>query len=245
MYIEITNLYEEHISKEQLKEKLDKFLNDKIIFSYWFIKHDKDIYETGTLKGQLKKVHYHCCIDIDVSNFDNNHESISKFCSCVFKNDFPSDWKLDYKRVRSLSKFLSYLTHKNNKNKYQYNDSEVITNDFEKYNESVCIEASSNESKYNQMGCNALVTLEQLLSGVDAVCVGRAYVEEYFKKCNAYEYFMQYQRNIFEVLTNRDFNLCKGFDVFDNNGVVIENLEIKSQEILYSKEMISFAESEF
>ena len=89
------------------------FITKRIcIDKYAFIKHDKDTYDDGT----PKQVHYHIYIKttsrVRLSTIASRLEVEDRFVEFV-------------KNTRSC---LQYLIHKNNKNKYQYNISDVVTN---------------------------------------------------------------------------------------------------------------------
>ena len=86
---------------------------------YYYIYHDKDIDENGTLKPK----HLH------IVAMDRGGTSFKAHCS-RFESVIPSNFILKVKSPRAM---VRYLTHKDNKEKFQYNDSEVITNSKEKY----------------------------------------------------------------------------------------------------------------
>ena len=87
--------------------------------NYYYIYHDKDINEDGT----LKKKHLH------ILAMDRGGTSFKAHCE-RFSSVIPSHMILKVKSPRAMAR---YLTHKDNLDKYQYKDSEVFTNSKEKY----------------------------------------------------------------------------------------------------------------
>lgn len=116
IYYEIRNLYEDNYPKETLIT----FLQNNNL-EYYGILHNKDIFPTG----EIKKPHFHLIVGVDKD---------SKIAKTYLTTLF-NDEALYFQNVRSLPHFIRYLTHKDNLEKYQYNDSEVFTNDISKYEE--------------------------------------------------------------------------------------------------------------
>lgn len=114
IYYEIQNLYEEHISKGELKKQLE----EAQIEFYAFILHDKD----KASNGGLKKPHYHCIIGIEVNNKKAKSVAEAFATSCLYE-------KARVNNIRNLCNALCYLVHKKDANKYQYEVSEIVTND--------------------------------------------------------------------------------------------------------------------
>lgn len=100
---------------------LDKFITICEVqqFDYAYILHDKDLDDDDN----IKKFHYHFRV------FSDLQRSLSAW-SKVF--DYPINYieKLDDKRLS-----IRYLIHADNREKYQYNQNDIITNidDIEKY----------------------------------------------------------------------------------------------------------------
>lgn len=117
--------------------------NIKNNYDYIYIKHDKDTYDSDSdehKKGDIKKVHIHCCIAFD------NPIQLKTLCSDL---NYPSNL---INPIRSIRKYLPYLIHYNKLDKYQYSiDSvigtewlidklvEYVTNDKSSENESVVL----------------------------------------------------------------------------------------------------------
>lgn len=117
IYYEIRNLYEVHYPRDTLIQ----FLQSHQDLLYFGILHNKDTFPNG----ELKKPHYHLIIGI---------EKDSKFAKSYLSSLF-DDEALYFQNVRSLPHYIRYLTHKDNLEKYQYNDSEIFTNDLNLYEE--------------------------------------------------------------------------------------------------------------
>lgn len=118
IYYEIRNLYEENYQKESLIQ----FLKNNYL-EYYGILHNKDIFPTG----EIKKPHFHLIVGVDKDSKIAKNYLIQLF----------NDEALYFQNVRSLPHFIRYLTHKDNLEKYQYNDNEVFTSDINKYEELV------------------------------------------------------------------------------------------------------------
>lgn len=92
------------------------FDNIKNNYDYIYIKHDKDRYDDDSDShnfGDLKKVHYHCCI-----GFDN----AIKLSTIVDELQYPSNLINPIKRI---NKYLPYLLHYGYSDKFQYDLSEI------------------------------------------------------------------------------------------------------------------------
>lgn len=92
--------------------------------NFYRIIHDRDITETG----ELKRPHIHLVVELKSRvRFTTMLSRLSYYCkiaeNCISLQD-----------IKNISKIVQYLTHKNNSDKYQYNDSEVDTNNWERYN---------------------------------------------------------------------------------------------------------------
>ena len=129
-YYELRDLYEENINCADLLTILQN--NDTL--EYYFILHNKDTFdddifnENGELihkKGELKKPHYHCFIGF--KDYDRKTSSIVK--------EYYKNLTLCIKPVLSIKKSIQYLIHYNNKNKFQYDKNEIISNKMEFVND--------------------------------------------------------------------------------------------------------------
>ena len=88
--------------------------------------HDKDVYEEGEKKGELKKPHWHLLLCFQNARFFN---SVAK----EFSNFGVIDQNLN--TIKCLNSAVRYLCHLDNCEKAQYKVSEICTNckDLEKY----------------------------------------------------------------------------------------------------------------
>lgn len=93
--------------------KLQDILFNLSNCTYAYIEHNKDIDENGVPKLR----HYHV-----VLNYKNDRTFQT------VQNKFKG---AHIEKVLILSKSIQYLTHKNDKDKHQYNYENIITNDFE------------------------------------------------------------------------------------------------------------------
>ena len=100
-------LYEdsENLKFNDYIEKI-KFLSD----NYCYILHNKDYNENG----EIKKNHYHIVMSF------NNYKWLNSLSSEL---NIPSNY---FEKVRNLEHILMYLIHFNDKDKYQYDFTEII-----------------------------------------------------------------------------------------------------------------------
>lgn len=90
----------------------------------WFrIIHDKDIQEDGTPKTP----HIHCIVELKSRvRFSTMLSRTSEYCKIPVKC-------ISLQDIRNMPKIIQYLTHKNDKSKYQYEDDQVDTNNRDRY----------------------------------------------------------------------------------------------------------------
>jgi len=77
--------------------------------------HDKDIYDKGEQKGQIKKAHKHILICYENTTTEK-----------VVKELIDKIGGVGIEPVESKKGYYEYLTHKNNKDKAQYNEEDII-----------------------------------------------------------------------------------------------------------------------
>ena len=186
MKVEIDNLYEEHLSIEELKEKLSSI---PYIDFYAFIKHDKDVYENGVNKGEIKKPHYHCMIEYNNPNYDTLSGGSAKLkllttlrdniYNCLFINP-----------IRSERTFIRYFVHKDNKEKYQYDVNEIITNDIERVN--ICFLEKTKKEKDNNFCINTF--FGWIENQVNEITMKE--IRDLFKENGSLTYMFQYLNKI-------------------------------------------------
>ncbi len=90
---------------------------------YYVVLHDKDIIND---MGELKKAHYHLLVKLDnaidikkiydILNYSNNERTLQAIVN-------------NLSVVKSFKSMVRYLIHRDNKEKYQYNLEDIITND--------------------------------------------------------------------------------------------------------------------
>lgn len=83
----------------------------------WYLSpmHDKDVYEKGEQKGELKKIHQHCLFIFPSLKSRKQCEELIKAVGGV-----------GCEMVSSPTKYARYLCHLDNKKKVQYNPDDVI-----------------------------------------------------------------------------------------------------------------------
>lgn len=112
---EVRNVYLEHISKEDLIGSLELGVKMHKIDYYYCILHDKDKRENG----DLKKEHFHLYIECE--DIKGAKEYIKEH---IYK-------ETTFERVQTPKSAILYLVHKKDKDKYQYNVSEVFSNNMD------------------------------------------------------------------------------------------------------------------
>lgn len=118
--------YQEHLSKEQLDKTLEEMKPN--FFAY--ILHDKDTFPSG----EVKKAHWHIVVEFET----NSHKSVTQIISKYFTEEMTSGGHIE--ACRSMKASVEYLTHKNNLEKHQYDDNEVVTNDADMYEEYIQVQ---------------------------------------------------------------------------------------------------------
>ena len=139
MYLTIENVYRcnkvQCIDKEQLKDILEVI---KGVNAYWFILHDKDI---NLETGELKQEHYHIIVEYNQpSTKTSATNQLTKYLEKIGLLKICPNIRVN--KIQNLKKYMRYLTHKDNKEKYQYQDNEVITNTPDQYKDIIDIDIS-------------------------------------------------------------------------------------------------------
>lgn len=137
----------DHLSIDQIEKVLEEHSNQ--IKDYAYVLHDKDTYsKEDELKdplkkeGELKPPHFHIILRLKIPY---TFKSISNWFNV------PVNF---IETIRNYNSSLRYLTHKDDTNKYQYPNSDVIAN----FNYSDLIDKCSDKEKLNQI-------LEKINSG--------------------------------------------------------------------------------
>lgn len=81
--------------------------------------HDKDYYEKGDKKGELKKAHYHAIISYDGPK--SAYQAYLTFCELFGETGFSV-----FERVDSISSSVQYLCHLNNPDKALYEVKDIL-----------------------------------------------------------------------------------------------------------------------
>lgn len=119
-----------------INDILDKKL--KNIKSYAFIYHDKDIYFNDILddkneiihkKGDLKTPHYHIYLKLKSNRYAD--EIKRWFMPKELKDENGLPYNCLSQKVKSSVACIDYLTHKNEPDKYQYSESDIISYNIE------------------------------------------------------------------------------------------------------------------
>ena len=126
MYL-LKNLYPENIDSNKMKSILDNSISLGAISFYAFIIHNLDVKPNG----DFKKPHYHLIIEWCLTKSHSIRNDIIKFYldSLYLGNEIQAQCEA----IRSVHKQMRYLTHKDNLEKAQYLDSDVISSDFDYY----------------------------------------------------------------------------------------------------------------
>lgn len=192
IFYEIQNVYFEHISSKDLKNVLDKNLEEEEFYS--FILHDRDTKPSG----DIKKAHFHLIIGV------NRDNKVAKMRAEMLANLIYD--KTIVKNVRNVHKAICYLVHKFNPEKYQYNSSEIVTNNIEVVDEYLaCVPKSNDCEIVLQEFIDTLLSCEKKPSLMEVLI--------FFKKRNMLSYYIQHQKNIENVMMgifyeNKPFSNC-------------------------------------
>lgn len=138
MYI-VKNIYVEHMTCEMLIERLNA-LYPQFITWYAFIIHDKD----KNANGEPKKSHFHLIIDSDSKSHHLKQDLKDALdAKGIWLGCEPNQKQIE--AVRNVKKAVRYLTHKDNLEKAQYLDEQVITSDTELYKDFITIQVQAKE----------------------------------------------------------------------------------------------------
>lgn len=163
------------ITKEYLEERLKELINNGIVKHYSYIIHDKDKEEKDGVMID-KPLHTHILMSF------NQNVSIKVIKVRLLKytehNMFGQPLKDKYVAYR-------YLTHKDDKDKYQYDDKDIINYDdfFSKYDPSTELGQSKEYQEINQM-----IDDYTKLSYRQQAC---KYGRDYIKNFKSYAYFFE------------------------------------------------------
>lgn len=161
-----------------INDILDKKL--KNIKSYAFIYHDKDIYFNDILddkneiihkKGDLKVPHFHIYLKLKSSR---DSEEIKRW---FIPKDLIDENGLPYnclsQKVKSSVACIEYLTHKNEPDKYQYSESDIISYNIDSVLENDAID-------------NSIDIVEDMLSGFSTRELVKRYGRDFIYHYSSY-----------------------------------------------------------
>lgn len=161
-----------------INDILDKKL--KNIKSYAFIYHDKDIYFNDILddkneiihkKGDLKVPHFHIYLKLKSSR---DSEEIKRW---FMPKDLIDENGLPYnclsQKVKSSVACIEYLTHKNEPEKYQYSESDIISYNIDSVLENDAID-------------NSIDIVEDMLRGFSTRELVKRYGRDFIYHYNCY-----------------------------------------------------------
>lgn len=192
-YYEIQNVYEEHISSNAL----EYVLRCTEISEYFYILHNKDINELGV----IKKPHYHILLNVDLPT---KHNECKQFLISLFQL---VDINIRVVNVKNINAFARYLTHKDNPLKYQYSDSEIITNCLSSYYDYIekNVKLSNSDLIINTFVDRTKTDFDNFIDITSDV-----YILLYFKSINKLSYYLQHYKALKELVLNL-------YDIYNNN----------------------------
>lgn len=175
-FYEVCNLYEEHYEKYYLIRRL-KASN----FTYFGILHNKDYFPTG----EAKKSHYHLILGVEGDSRHTKDKVI----------DFFNDSSLLIRNVRNPKGYCRYLTHKDNLEKAQYNDSDIFTNDKTLYEELISVQLKMSTTD------NVLVKFKEFICFGDFDFYDKVNSSfEFFERMGKVDYFLKNKLRILDYV---------------------------------------------
>lgn len=162
------------IDQEYLQNRLDMLVNNGYVNHYAYIQHDKDI-EIDENGNEVKKpLHTHLLI-----NFDQN-VSVKQIKERILEYTEHNTFGQPLKDKRGAYR---YLTHKDNVDKYQYDESLIHSNDdyFKSFDKSLITSECKESDEINQM-INDYGTLSYRQLAIK-------YGRDFIKNFKAYEYY--------------------------------------------------------
>lgn len=128
---------------------------------YYYIVHDKDVLEDGT----LKTIHIHLLYRTNSKNVIRLKTELHRLTEFIYGNDTDKLLcTISIDKWRNHDYGIQYLTHRNDVGKHQYSIEEVFTNDIEYLTDVMNMEVDSKtldvESIYNLcIQCNSRIEL--------------------------------------------------------------------------------------
>lgn len=164
--------------------ELESFLK-RFKCPYFFILHDKDINEDGT----IKKPHFHIALD-----YSDGKERLTSRVKSIFCEGLTEYALVEY--VQNPKAFIRYLTHKDHKEKYQYVDNDVHTNDFNLYTNYVCVAKLGKKEKVST--AELLEGFCQAIENGDIWCYADAF--RFFRSQGKLDYFTTHSKAITQMI---------------------------------------------
>ena len=165
-------------SSDIINDILDKKI--KNIKSYAFIYHNKDIYindilddknEVIHIKGDLKIPHYHIYLRLKVSR---EPDEIKRwFMPKELKDENGLPYNCLSQKVKSSVACIEYLTHKNEPEKYQYSENDIISYNIDSVLENDAID-------------NSIDIVEDMLSGFSTRELVKRYGRDFIYHYSSY-----------------------------------------------------------
>lgn len=179
VYYEVQNLYQEHISKEDLIVILDLLVKDNDIFlEYGGILHDRDIVP---FTGEVKKPHFHVYIGVK-----------DKECKELLYQELEL-LNVHLTALRSIDAFSRYLIHFDNREKYQYEWQDIFSSHLERVLERI---------PHKIIGDTLNDVLEQFVINVENGNIRTPFhIVKYFREINKLDYYAKNRRAIEEIFT--------------------------------------------
>ena len=143
MYLNLKSIYLENVSINVLNEILVKLYDNGFISDYYYILHDKDVNN----EGLIKKEHYHIIINYVLNDKKRSYIEIARK-NPIIKELYElakSNIDNNIEKVKNTKQMLRYLIHLDNKEKYQYNIDEVITNNKELFDDVIVNQIKTSE----------------------------------------------------------------------------------------------------
>ena len=197
-YYELGNLYKENIELNDLIT----ILNNDDTLEYYVILHDKDINKDT---GEFKKAHYHCFIGFnDYGRYTS--DKVKEYYKILTKNIV---------NVKSIKKAVQYLIHKNDKNKYQYEIDEIITNNRDKMYDLI----KDTKKEINDI-------LEIVIEKIQSYEYKNLNdIMEYFKQCHKLQYFVSHYYYISKLFDDIQRNMLYSDRIADHINNIIHNYD--------------------
>lgn len=137
-------VYLEHITQEDL---------DAILDGYECIRsplHDKDVFEEGPHKGELKKAHWHVVFQYALKPSQKKY-----FNRLVGLSD-----NFLHQEVMSGEGILKYLTHEDKPNKYHYNQEDIRATEFFDWDYALTYVKKPKQKSYLKELCDIVISNE-------------------------------------------------------------------------------------